>query len=72
MADRICLRCDKSIKQGREKEIELNAETLEVCDPGTAPWSNTEESQGVWEVGQDCYRILMKSGKLDMCQGRRI
>lgn len=58
-----CHQCGKQLDPEKVKWLELNCHTHELVEPGTAEWSNTEESQGCFEFGPDCYKRVLKTQK---------
>lgn len=59
--DNGCSHCGKPLTRDWV-DLELNCETGEWAEPGTAPWSDTESSQGCFSVGTTCAKKLLRRG----------
>lgn len=57
--DDTCIRCGKRLDHSKSVWLELNCATGLYCEEATVP---TADSQGCFEFGADCARLILKNG----------
>lgn len=57
----LCEDCGEDLDPETLVWLELNSRTDEWVEPGTAAWSDTDDSQGCFPFGQACARRVLKT-----------